>query len=341
MQKAIIIENNLCLALNQILQDADIKVIYRPFLKSIPQKNFHNNRLKELSKKFKHIATEQSSNDHIITVYAWDSFDEKRKYGNQLNPLQNRLFKEIPFEIPSTFSSFKNKVIKLLPRFYSDAIAPIDNEVLNHIENYFSKPDSVLNYFETRNQLSGDHFATGMSPYLSSGHLDVKYLYNRVKFFEKENTRNKSTEWIVYELLWREFFYWHYQKVGNLFFSRNGIKGEKDFTPFTSYKISELFKLEAHPFFHAALNELRQTGFLSNRARQMFASIWINDLQLDWRAGATLFEEYLIDYDVYTNWGNWMYLAGVGVDPRGKRYFDIDKQLKNYDHDQSYLSKWN
>ena len=24
-----------------------------------------------------------------------------------------------------------------------------------------------------------------------------------------------------------------------------------------------------------------------------------------------------------------MYLAGVGVDPRGKRYFDVEKQLSN------------
>jgi deoxyribodipyrimidine photo-lyase len=98
--------------------------------------------------------------------------------------------------------------------------------------------------------------------------------------------------------------------------------------------------MRAHPFFHAALKELTSTGFLSNRARQMFASVWLNDLDLNWRSGAQLFEQHLIDYDVYSNFGNWMYLAGVGVDPRGRRYFDIDKQLHTYDPNGEYLNQF-
>ena len=86
--------------------------------------------------------------------------------------------------------------------------------------------------------------------------------------------------------------------------------------------------------------ELTQTGFLSNRGRQIFASIWINDLNLDWRSGAEFFESYLIDYDVYSNYGNWMYLAGVGVDSRGKRHFNIEKQLKSYDPSNEYIKTW-
>jgi deoxyribodipyrimidine photo-lyase len=72
----------------------------------------------------------------------------------------------------------------------------------------------------------------------------------------------------------------------------------------------------------------------------MFASYWLNDLGLNWRAGADLFENHLIDYDVYSNYGNWMYLAGVGVDPRGKRYFNIDKQLSIYDPQGKYIKNF-
>jgi deoxyribodipyrimidine photo-lyase len=98
--------------------------------------------------------------------------------------------------------------------------------------------------------------------------------------------------------------------------------------------------MQAPKLFHAAINELNETGFLSNRVRQIFASIWINDLKLPWMSGAKLFELNLIDYDVYSNYGNWMYLAGVGVDPRGKRYFNTDKQLAAYDPHGDYLKKW-
>ena len=68
-------------------------------------------------------------------------------------------------------------------------------------------------------------------------------------------------------------------------------------------------------------------------------SVWLNELKLNWRSGAKLFENYLIDYDVFSNYGNWMYLAGVGVDPRGKRYFDVEKQLSIYDPEGRYHKK--
>ena len=98
--------------------------------------------------------------------------------------------------------------------------------------------------------------------------------------------------------------------------------------------------METPEFFKAALKDLIMTGLPSNRVRQMFASIWINDLNLPWLSGADLFEKHLLDYDVYSNYGNWMYLAGVGVDSRPKRYFDIEKQMKRYDPKNEYLDYW-
>lgn len=63
-------------------------------------------------------------------------------------------------------------------------------------------------------------------------------------------------------------------------------------------------------------------------------------MQLDWRFGAAYFEQQLIDYDVASTWCNWAYTAGVGNDPRGKRYFNIDKQAEDYDPDQKYRNLW-
>jgi trigger factor len=52
------------------------------------------------------------------------------------------------------------------------------------------------------------------------------------------------------------------------------------------------------------------------------------------------FEEQLIDYDAAVNWGNWQYIAGVGVDPRGGRHFNIEKQTTLYDPSGDYQAKW-
>jgi deoxyribodipyrimidine photo-lyase len=74
--------------------------------------------------------------------------------------------------------------------------------------------------------------------------------------------------------------------------------------------------------------------------RQVVASYLIHDLACDWRAGAAWFEACLIDYDVCSNQGNWLYLAGRGADPRGGRRFNPDKQAADYDPDGAYRRLW-
>ena len=87
--------------------------------------------------------------------------------------------------------------------------------------------------------------------------------------------------------------------------------------------------------------ELKSTGWMSNRMRQIVASYFIYDLDQDWRVGAAYFESQLIDYDVSSNWGNWAYIAGVGNDPRAGRKFNTDKQEEQYDRDKRYQNTWN
>jgi deoxyribodipyrimidine photo-lyase len=88
------------------------------------------------------------------------------------------------------------------------------------------------------------------------------------------------------------------------------------------------------------MKELRQTGFSSNRMRQILASYWIYDMKGDWRAGAAWFESQLIDYDVYSNQGNWLYIAGRGTDPRGGRAFNVHKQMREYDPEGIFCKMW-
>lgn len=90
----------------------------------------------------------------------------------------------------------------------------------------------------------------------------------------------------------------------------------------------------------AGLRELQQTGYVSNRLRQNMASYYVHQLQLDWRWGAAYFEQYLIDYDVASNYGNWAYLAGVGHDPRPQRQFNLNHQLRQYDPNLAHIRHW-
>jgi deoxyribodipyrimidine photolyase len=55
----------------------------------------------------------------------------------------------------------------------------------------------------------------------------------------------------------------------------------------------------------ANMREMAATGFMSNRGRQNVCSFLAIDMKTDWRYGADHFEQELLDYDIYSNWGNW------------------------------------
>ena len=163
-----------------------------------------------------------------------------------------------------------------------------------------------------------------------------------MKKFEQDVVANDSTYWLIFELLWRDYFRLMIQKYGHQFFLKNGIRSEGSKMNSHNYKLFEEWKsgITKNDFIDANMLELKHTGFMSNRGRQNVASYLINDLKLDWRYGAAYFEEQLIDYDVCSNWGNWAYVAGVGNDPRSNRVFNIEKQANDYDRDRKFRNLW-
>jgi deoxyribodipyrimidine photo-lyase len=94
------------------------------------------------------------------------------------------------------------------------------------------------------------------------------------------------------------------------------------------------------PIVDASMQELAASGFMSNRGRQNVASFLTKNLGIDWRIGAEWFESMLVDYDVASNWGNWLYAAGVGNDARGFRYFNLYKQSGDYDPQGDFVRHW-
>ena len=85
--------------------------------------------------------------------------------------------------------------------------------------------------------------------------------------------------------------------------------------------------------------ELKSTGWMSNRGRQNVASYFAKELELDWRIGAAYFESLLVDYDVHSNYGNWMYVSGVGNDPRDRK-FNVQIQAERYDINGKFRKLW-
>jgi len=280
--------------------------------------------------------------------------------------------KSLPFaahDMPDMFTQFRKVIegaglkfatplctpatIPPLPQCSQSPIEPVIGQVLSsvhivtggetnasaHLKQYLERrlPDS---YKETRNQLIGQDYSSKFSPWLALGCISAKTIASELADYEKCYGANDGTYWLWFELLWRDYFRFLHFKYGRALYQERGLSetpvprsDPKKFAQWSSGSTSE-------PLVDAGMRELLKSGYLSNRMRQIVASYWIYDLQGDWRLGAAWFESQLIDYDVYSNQGNWLYLAGRGTDPRGGRRFNIAKQTQDHDPRGEYQGLW-
>ena len=211
------------------------------------------------------------------------------------------------------------------------------SERLNH---YFWKTKKLSYYKKTRNGLLGTDYSSKFSSWLANGSISPKSIYWSVKDYEQKIDKNQSTYWLIFELIWRDYFKYVSLRHGNSIFVVGGIK-KRVYNWQQNHQVFDQWinGTTAEPFVNANMLELKNTGFMSNRGRQNVASYFAKTLQMDWRLGAAYFESMLIDYDVHSNYGNWMYNAGVGNDPRD-RVFNVGLQAERYDGKGKYQSTW-
>jgi deoxyribodipyrimidine photo-lyase len=217
-----------------------------------------------------------------------------------------------------------------------------ETAALRELNYYLWETDHIADYKETRNGLLGRDYSSKFSVHLSKGTLSPKLIYSEIKKYESEVKANKSTYWLVFELLWRDFFRFIGKKHGNKIFCQDGIKGKSEMTLYNNKTLFEKWTSAKTgvPFIDANMRELNATGFMSNRGRQNVASFLVKDMRINWVWGAEYFESLLIDYDPCSNYGNWNYIAGVGTDKREDRYFNIPLQAKKYDPQGNYMRHW-
>ncbi len=287
--------------------------------------------------------------------------------------------KDIPFEIenlPNVFTQFRNKcekAIKVRKEFTAKSMPASnlienkieitslktlgfddfetdnrtafpffggENQAKKRLENYFFETENLSVYKETRNGLIGSDYSSKFSPWLANGSISAKTIYWQICKYEKEITKNDSTYWLIFELIWRDYFKYISMKYGQKIFKIGGILNKNYEWKINKTLIDNWINGKTHePFVNANMIELKNTGFMSNRGRQNVASYFAKNLLLDWRIGATYFESMLIDFDVHSNFGNWMYLSGVGNDPRDRK-FNIQLQANNYDPKNEFQNLW-
>lgn len=212
------------------------------------------------------------------------------------------------------------------------------NQALEHLEQYF-KHKYASTYKLTRNDMEIFESSTKFSPHLAIGTLSPQMIMRKLLQYESEVDKNESTYWIYFELLWRDFFYFTHLKFKHKVFSKDGLFGFQGSKHNQAFIDAWMKGETGFPLVDANMRLLNKTGYMSNRGRQNVCSFFALVIRQDWRIGAAYFESKLIDYDVSSNTLNWLYLSGLGNDPRENRMFNMIKQGEQYDPNRAFVKK--
>jgi deoxyribodipyrimidine photo-lyase len=191
--------------------------------------------------------------------------------------------------------------------------------------------DGLTDYDERHDDLPGDG-TSRLSAHLRFGCVSPLALM-------EEARERKGGGPFVRQLCWRDF---HHQVL-----AANPSLPHRDYRPRRDRWSRSRRALEAwqqgrtgYPLVDAAMRQLRQEGFMHNRARMTVASFLTKDLYIDWRAGAWHFWDLLSDGEIANNAGNWQWVAGTGNDTRPNRVLSPVRQAERFDPDGLYVRRY-
>lgn len=210
----------------------------------------------------------------------------------------------------------------------------------------------IYTYAESRNNLIVHPFAEArekgpsyLSPYFRFGLLSPRQAYwtarTAYEAAPDEAARQSVTAWVD-ELIWREFYVQilaHFPHVQEGSFKREYDQLEWRTSPDELAAWKE--GMTGYPVVDAAMRQLRQVGWLPNRARMIVASFLSKDLLIHWREGEAHFMQHLLDGDPAQNNGGWQWSAGTGTDAQPYfRIFNPSAQSQKFDPEGIYLRHW-
>ena len=184
-------------------------------------------------------------------------------------------------------------------------------------------------YDGSRNRLDRD--TSLLSPYLHLGAISARELEER------------SGGGYARQLAWRDFYahvLLHNPENTKHAFRRelDGIEWDGTDEHFDAWREGQT----GFPVVDAGMRQLKETGWMHNRARLIVGSFLVKDLHIDWRRGERHFMELLLDGDVAQNNGNWQWISSVGVDPAPltRRLYNPKLQEERHDPDGAYVDRW-
>ncbi len=226
-----------------------------------------------------------------------------------------------------------------LPPFKVNPLFPAgEKEALVRLEEFVFR--KVHSYSEDRNRMDLEG-TSSLSPYLRFGMLGLRQAVSTAKQAISQKRGAGADVWLN-ELIWREFYIqilYHFPFVSKTSFKTSlaNIPWRNNESEFQAWKDGKT----GVPIVDAAMRQLKEIGWIHNRARMIVASYLVKDLLIDWRWGEAWFMENLLDGDLAANNGGWQWTAGTGTDAAPYfRIFNPVLQSAKFDPNGDYIRQW-
>jgi deoxyribodipyrimidine photo-lyase len=267
------------------------------------------------------------------TVYTPYSKGWKAKIPSGLNPSPAPVKIDTPSDIHT----------EPLPRFKVSPLFPAgEQEALARLDEFLYR--RIYSYGEDRNRMDLEG-TSALSPYLHFGMLGLRQAVHAARQATVEargEIAKRSAEAWLNELIWREFYIqilFHFPSVSKTAFNPSlaNIEWINNKAQFEAWKAGQT----GVPIVDAAMRQLKEIGWMHNRARMITASYLVKDLLIDWRWGEAWFMENLLDGNLAANNGGWQWTAGTGTDAAPYfRIFNPILQSGKFDPNGDYIRRW-
>jgi deoxyribodipyrimidine photo-lyase len=247
------------------------------------------------------------------------------------------------FSAPEKIKTPAGIVSEPLPAFkVSPGFPAGEQEALVRLEEFLYQ--KIYSYGENRDRMDLEN-TSALSPYLHFGMLGLRQAVHSARQAMVEaraESFKRSAEAWLNELIWREFYIqilFHFPRVSKGAFNKSlaNIAWRNLESEFEAWKKGQT----GVPIVDAAMRQLKEIGWMHNRARMIVASYLVKDLLIDWRWGEQYFMEQLLDGDQAANNGGWQWTAGTGTDAAPYfRIFNPVLQSMKFDPHGDYIRRW-
>ena len=241
---------------------------------------------------------------------------------------------------PEKIVTPQNIFSESLPDHQTNPLFPAgEKEALDRLDRFTNYP--ITNYQESRNRMDLDG-TSSLSPYFRFGMIGLRQAVHAARNSQSLIPNSQGSETWLNELIWREFYIqilYHFPHVARTAFNPAlaNIPWRNNLAEFEAWKEGRT----GVPVVDAAMRQLKETGWMHNRARMIAASYLVKDLLIDWRWGEAWFMENLLDGDPAANNGGWQWTAGTGTDAAPYfRIFNPVLQSAKFDPLGEYIRRW-